>query len=193
MTEQDIPRMIYLVLLGLLILGFGIGPGRRTVGQQVKHVLTWAGIFLLLVAAYGQRDIIMAQLFPTRPQELEGGTIAINRSPGGSFEATLQINGVPIRFLVDTGATDIVLSLDDARRAGIDPDRLNYDRSATTANGVVRTASVRLDSVQFAGHVVRDVPASVNSGDLGLSLLGMSYLDQFRKIEISGDRMLLIR
>lgn len=193
MTEQDIPRLVYLVLLGIFAFGMLISPGRRSFGAQVKHVLVWLGIFAMLIIAYGQRDVLMAQLFPTTPRQLESGEIAISRSPGGSFETTLRVNGTPVRFLVDTGATDIVLSREDAARIGLNPEVLHFDGVATTANGTVETASVRLNTVEFADHLDRDVPASVNGGALGVSLLGMTYLDQFDRIEISGNRMLLIR
>lgn len=193
MTDGEIPRLIYLVLLAIFVGGFLLAPGRGRRMAQVKHLLAWLGIFAALIIAYGQRHVLMSELFPATPRQLDGGTIAVSRSPGGSFETTLQINGVPVRFLVDTGATDMVLSLSDAARVGFDPDRLRFDGVAITANGTVQTASVRLDMVEFAGHLDRDVPASVNAGALSLSLLGMSYLDQFDRIEISGDRMLLIR
>ena len=76
---------------------------------------------------------------------------------------------------------------------GIDIDRLIYSGRATTANGEVRTASVRLDEVALAGAVDRDLRAVVNGGEMRESLLGMSYLSRFERIEIAEGRLVLER
>ncbi|NNU80802.1 TIGR02281 family clan AA aspartic protease [Halovulum dunhuangense] len=195
MSENDVARLIYLGLLLLFVGGMLFVGGRAGIGAKLRHMLTWVGIFLMLILAYGQRDVILSQLSPTPPraERLAGGSIALPRSPGGSFEATLQVNGVPVRFLVDTGATEVVLSLEDARRAGFDPDRLEFRGRAITANGTVQTAPIRIEEITFAGLTDRNIRASVNGGELGVSLLGMNYLNRFERIEITSDRMLLVR
>ena len=100
---------------------------------------------------------------------------------------------MPVRFLVDTGASELVLSLADAARVGIDPASSAFVGRARTANGMVATAPVRLGRVEFGGFSDSGVPASVGGGELDVSLLGMSYLDRFASIEIEGDRMTLRR
>lgn len=123
----------------------------------------------------------------------EDGRIEIPRNADGHFYANLNINGTSIRFVVDTGATDLVLTQEDARRAGLDPDNLPYFGRAMTANGEVRTAPVWLEDVSFSGIDDRDVRASVNEGEMSQSLLGMSYLERFEQITIAGNRLILIR
>jgi len=121
-----------------------------------------------------------------------GGDIVLRRSRDGHFYARLGINGVDIPFVVDTGATHMVLSKADAAKAGIDPDSLVYIGRANTANGQVRTARIRLDEVAFGERIDQRVPATVNGGELTTSLLGMSYLDRFSRIEIERDNLRLV-
>lgn len=199
MTEDEIGRLIYLGVILLVLLGSFIGLGRINIGKNIQQAFIWIGIFAMLIIAYGQRDVLQRELFPEQVQlpQITGGAqgqvITLRRSIDGSFRTQIEVNGTPIRFLVDTGATDVVLTQTDARRVGLDPDRLNYSRSALTANGRVGIAPVRLNEVRFAGSVDRNVGASVNQGELGISLLGMSYLGRFKSIEIRGNQMILIR
>ena len=98
-----------------------------------------------------------------------------------------------VDFVVDTGATDIVLTRADAARVGIDPATLRYDGRASTANGIVRSARVRLDSFRLGGVLDRDVTAVVNEGEMETSLLGMRYLQRFERLEIADNRLVLER
>jgi aspartyl protease family protein len=95
--------------------------------------------------------------------------------------------------VVDTGATEMVLSQDDALRVGIDPDRLIYSGVAATANGTVRTARVRLNEVALGPITDRNVAVYVNEGPMQGSLLGMGYLQRYDRLEIADGRLILER
>jgi aspartyl protease family protein len=94
--------------------------------------------------------------------------------------------------MVDTGATNVVLSRRDAERLGIDPASLVYLGQAQTANGIVRTARVKLNDVQLGSWQDETLAAWVNDGEMDGSLLGMDYLGKFH-IELAADRLLLRR
>ena len=100
-------------------------------------------------------------------------------SPDGHFYPKVTINGTPIRLVVDTGATLVALSAEDARKIGINPQTLQFTSEAHTANGSVRSAPITLPEITIEGIVLRKVPASccVTSAD---SLLGMSALERLR-------------
>lgn len=190
---DDAPRLLYLALLLLFIGGGTVLAFRGQLGALLKQVSAWALIFAAVVVGYGlftdQRD---RSYFQT-PVLSETGRIEIPRAADGHYHVVLGINGTPVRFIVDTGATEIVLSAADARRAGIDTESLAYTGRARTANGVVRTAPVRLEEVALGGITDRNIRAVVNSGEMDGSLLGMRYLESFGRIEISGGRLILER
>ena len=129
---------------------------------------------------------------PSRAVQSEDG-FEIVRGNDRHFHLTLEVNGQNVRFIVDTGASDIVLTQEDATRVGLDVDTLAYLGRASTANGVVETASVVLDQIALGDLVDRDVRASVNGGEMFGSLLGMSYLNRFSEISIRRDRLVLKR
>jgi aspartyl protease family protein len=195
MSVDDTASLIYLGLLALALLGAFLLASRGRLGAALTQAAVWVLIFLGAVAAYGLWPEIQGAIRPRQAAVLteEGAAVAVPRAVDGHYYLTLDVNGAPVEFTVDTGATEVVLSREDARAAGLDPDGLTFLGTALTANGEVRTARVRLDEVSLEGAVDRDVPAVVTDGDLRGSLLGMTYLGRFERIEISGNRLLLVR
>jgi aspartyl protease family protein len=185
-------RLFYLVTLLIGLLAFFLYGQRGRLGRNLRDLAVWGLIIAMVVIAYGFRDTLRGQLFPSAMVQT-GDAIELRRASDGHFHATLEVNGEPVRFMVDTGASDIVLSRRDAERVGIDPTRLSYLELAQTANGTVATAPVRLGLVRLAEITDTDVRASVSGGPLDVSLLGMAYLDRFGSIEITGDTMRLRR
>lgn len=192
-TPEDQARFFYLILLLLGIASFFLLGQRQRLSKSVRDLAIWALIFVMVIIAYGFRDTLRGALFPQSAVQLSAETLELRRRPDGHFHADVAVNDTRVRFIVDTGASDVVLSRADAARVGIDVDGLSFTGRARTANGVVATAPVRLGVVRFGGFTDIDVPASVNAGELESSLLGMAYLDRFERIEIAGDRMLLHR
>jgi aspartyl protease family protein len=123
-------------------------------------------------------------------QTVAGGEISVPRAEDGHYYLTLDINGTPIPFMVDTGATGMVLTLEDAGRLGIARDSLMFLGEARTANGTVRTASVTLPVVELGPFRTENFRAFVNEGEMDGSLLGMDYLGQFH-LEFRGGQMVL--
>ncbi|MEM7439172.1 MAG: TIGR02281 family clan AA aspartic protease [Pseudomonadota bacterium] len=180
------------VLAILLFVGLAVVYGASgRISENLRNAAIWILIFVGVLLAYGARDTITQQLVPSRALETGEGYEVV-RAPDGHFYLTLQINGVPVDFVVDTGATQIVLTKADARKVGLDPDTLNYVGFANTANGQVRTAQVVLNLVTLGDLQTSRVRASVNDGEMFESLLGMTYLSQFSEITIKRDRLLLV-
>jgi aspartyl protease family protein len=193
MSDPDtVARVIYLVLLLCFLVGF-FAWRRGQIVRRLRDLLVWMLIFAMVVIAYGFRDVLRAQLFPAAMVQVSGDTIELRRGSDGHFHATLEVNGQPVRFMVDTGASGIVLSRRDAEKIGLDPGDLAYLGTAQTANGRVATAGVRLGLVRLGTFTDTNVPASVTEGGLDTSLLGMSYLDRFANIAIARDVMTLTR
>jgi len=181
-ANVDPANLIYLLILLIGVGSFIFGDFRNKLGQNLQSAAIWVLIFFGAVVLYGFKDSIEGQLFPRTSIQQIGDEIVLTRSRDNHFYATLTINGADITFVVDTGATNVVISRDDALRIGLNPDELNYMGRAQTANGTVRTADVRLDEVRFANRTDRNLRASVNGGELDTSLLGMAYLNRFTTI-----------
>lgn len=118
-------------------------------------------------------------------------SIALDRDGRGHYRVEAAVNGVPVAFMIDTGASDIVLSPADAERLGLRPDRLRYTGRASTANGEVALAPVSLREIRIGQLSRRDVDAVVNGSPMPFSLLGMSFLASLEGWEARGDRLLL--
>ena len=117
--------------------------------------------------------------------------VAIRKDGNGHFLLKAYVNGKEIRFLVDTGASEVILSERDAARAGLNLRNLNYSRRYRTANGLVSAAPVTLRDIRIGQLRVRDVDASVNSAPMGVSLLGMSFLERLTGYSVRSDRLVL--
>ena len=117
--------------------------------------------------------------------------LLIRANGAGHFLIDADVERAKIRFLVDTGATMVVLSPEDARRAGLSEDRLNFSREVSTANGNVRVAPVTLKKFKVGQIVLRDVEAVVNSAPMRVSLLGMSFLRRLDGWQVKGDKLYL--
>ncbi|UCH73753.1 MAG: TIGR02281 family clan AA aspartic protease [Rhodospirillales bacterium] len=187
----------WLAILALVASGI-LASRTLNLGKAVRDLAIWAAVVAGLVAVYGFRgelmmvgNRILGELEPSRSQMLASGELAFRRGADGHFYIDAEVNGRPIRFLVDTGASEIVLSPADARRLGFAPSTLTYDRIYQTANGIGRGAAVTLQSVAVGSIRFHGVAASVNDAAMSESLLGMSFLDRLSGYEVRGDSLFL--
>lgn len=170
---------------------------RDMLPENLKYLVVWVLVALALVLAYSYRDNIMnsrlmAELLPHRARVDGRGAIQVRAGVDGHFHMEIQVNGVPVRFMVDTGASDIMLTPEDAKAVGFDPASLNYTRTYHTASGTVGGAPVRLRSMQVGGVSVREIEASVNQVETNQSLLGMDFLRLFSSYEVKGNTLTLV-
>ena len=193
MESFDIARIVYLGLLLVVIGGGYLISQRKRLGQTLQMAAIWVLIFVGAIAAVGLWNDIQGDLFPRQARFEDGGEVVVPRARDGHYYLTLDLNGAPVEFVIDTGASDIVLTQEAARKAGLNPDTLNYLGRAFTANGEVRTAPVRLDTVEIGPYSDRDVYAVVNGGEMDKSLLGMGYLQRWGRIAIEGGELTLTR
>ncbi|GIT90435.1 aspartyl protease [Jannaschia pagri] len=195
MDTDSLMQLIYLGILLTVIGGSFLLSTRLKLSQMAQQAAIWFFIFVGVVAVYGLWDDISGTVAPRQTVMADGNGIVVDvpRRRDGHYHIVLGVNGVDVPFIVDTGATDLVLTQQDAERAGIDPDDLRFFGRAQTANGTVETAAIRLDEVTLGEIVDRNVPAVVNGGEMRQSLLGMSYLQEFGRIEIENNQLRLIR
>ena len=197
MSGNQTANLIYMLIL-LFFIGGSLFYGRKVNwNKTAQQAGIWLLLFLGLIIAYGFKDTLREQLapfyYPKIALDENGQSVTFQKARDGHFHARVIINGEAVHFLIDTGATALVLNKAAARAVGIDMDSLVFNGRSYTANGVVRSARVVLQTVELGGIKDTEVRASVNEGDLGVSLLGMDYLARFGEINIKGDLLTLVR
>ena len=197
-SDYEQGRLIWLIaLLAMLSAGF-VFARRINMKETVHNILIWVAIAAVLIVALSFRDEIESVAMRVRSElapgyALESGEheMVLTESDGGNFYIFGEANGVRVRFLIDTGASDTVLSPADAANIGIDVGALEFSRVYSTANGLGRGAPYMLDSLSVGPISVPNMPISVNQAEMGSSLLGMTFLRRFRSFEIQGRRLIL--
>jgi len=193
MNSDQIAQLVYLGLLVTVIAGYFFMNSRMRMGKTMQMAGIWALIFVGAIAGVGLWQDIRATVLPQQSVFVDQGEVVVPQARDGHYHLNINVNGQPVGFVVDTGASEIVLTRDDATRVGLHPDDLNFLGQAMTANGMVETALVRLDEMVLGPFTDLGVRASVNGGEMSKSLLGMSYLQRFDRIEITDNRMILSR
>jgi len=193
--KEDLGQIIYgflMILITASALAFG-NPGRK-----LRHLLIWFMIFVAGMVGYSYRhelsvakERVLAELIPGRgiPKALHAANFPV--SENGHFYIRATVNGTPVLFLADTGATGIVLSPKDAKKCGFRLSDLTFDRVFRTANGMVRGSSVRLDTMAVGAFRLEDIAASVNEAPMHESLLGMTFFERLERYEVNGDVLTL--
>jgi aspartyl protease family protein len=191
MNTDQIMQIAYLGLLAAAIGGSYIFANKNNLGKVAQQAAIWGMIFVGVIAAVGLWGDISRDVAPR--QSVAGTEIVLPRSNDGHYYMTLDINGTSVNFVVDTGASQVVLTQNDAARIGLNPDELRYLGTANTANGQVRTAAVQLDQVSVGPYTDTGLRATVNGGQMDKSLLGMTYLGLYDSISITDGELILSR
>ncbi len=122
----------------------------------------------------------------------KGRTVELRAGAYGHFHARAEINGRPINVMVDTGASIVALSFEDARAAGLYVRDSDFTHRVSTANGYARIAPVTIDRISVGDITVRNVSGAVmEAGKLGTTLLGMSFLSRLQRVDIRSGMLIL--
>lgn len=198
MSENNWQEAIYLIILIVMMLSAVFSRQDLNWRKIIKYLLIWGGIGFVVIALYVYRfefsdfkTRFASEINPTSPKINAQKQIILNIAQDGHFYTRLKINNVEVLFMVDTGASDMMLNINDAKKIGIDVNRLVFNRPYQTANGRSFGAIINLKEVDIAGIKFNNVRASVNDADMGVNLLGMSFLRRFSKYEFFQDRLIL--
>ena len=186
--------LILIVFLSAAILT----PRRIMWAQGARHAAIWVGIVGVLVIGVTYRPelegiarrvrMTMAPSYPvaTSPHEL-----VVSQGGDGSFLVMGKVNNQLVRFVVDTGASETVLSPADAKRIGIDAEALRFDQLSETANGTGYGAAYVADRLSVGSIAFDDMPVMINRAPMSNSLLGMTFLRRLESFQVKGDRLYL--
>ncbi len=199
LNDGDWQNFLYLLLV-LVAMAAGLFSRRDfAFSKIIKYLAIWSifGLFSIGLYAYrfelsNVKNRILGEINPSQARVEKSGEIVINLSQDGHFYINTKINGSAVKFMIDTGASDIMINASEAQKIGIDLKKLRFDRPYQTANGRSWGAEVILDELVVGNIKFRNISASVNNADMGISLLGMSFLRQFKKYEFYQDRLVLV-
>jgi aspartyl protease family protein len=162
------------------------------IGWALRLAVIWGGAALLLLVVIGYRpaptgapasDPETATQAPQSARAAVPNALVFHANPQGHVLVDAWVNGAPVRFLVDTGATMVVLTQKDAAAVGFGQGDLVFSMRTSTANGVARAAPIRLREVRVDQLLVPDVTAAVVE-NLNISLLGQSFLTRLDGYEM---------
>lgn len=184
-----------LIDLGGWVVALGIGAVAivhfsevKAIGRQVLGLP--AQVAAVEITDKGGDRIDSAER--AEPRSSFGRTVELRSGSNGHFVADADINGRLVSVMVDTGASMVALSWEDAQAAGVTPRNSDFTGRVNTANGVARVAPITLDRVSIGNVMVRNVRAVVSEpGALQQTLLGMSFLGQLRRAEMRSGRLVL--
>jgi aspartyl protease family protein len=165
--------------------------------QAIKYALIWLGLGGSIFIGYAFRDEglvvfkrLSGELIPSSAQS-SGQTEVLRMGKDGHFNVDALVDGERIQFLIDTGASDVMLSPFDAKRLGFDLAKLKYSKRYNTANGIVNGAPINLSQISIGKINVNNISATVNGADMNKSLLGMGFLKRLSRFEIAGNNLIL--
>ncbi|MDX1975356.1 MAG: TIGR02281 family clan AA aspartic protease [Rickettsiales bacterium] len=190
--SQNQSDISYMAVLLIAVLAGSAVMRREHLPKMMQHIAVWICIFIVLILGYSMKDRLAAELLPNRIQTSASGEMTVKRAEDGHFHIQAEVNGAIVDFMVDTGASDIVLSPADAKRAGFNPEALRYDQRTQTANGIGGGASVTAQNFVVGQMVFNDMPMTVNQAYMDGSLLGMRFLEQLQSYHVTGDTLTLI-
>lgn len=196
-TDEKL-NLLYPVLVLTLVSSGLLAMRRVRTGELARNLAIWIGIAVVVALGFTYQDELSsvtrrlrAELVPGYAVENAAGELIISASPDGHFYAAATVNGTPITFLIDTGASDIVLSPGDAARLGIVSEDLDFSRVVETANGMAQAARASVANFTLGPIQLRDVELSVNQAPMSTSLLGMAFLRNLASFEIRGRNLIL--
>jgi aspartyl protease family protein len=197
-TRDDWADVAYGVGVVILVSAGVFRIGRGVFAQHLRHAAIWVAIVAVLALGFAYREELAGVPQHLRlafsagdPVTTGDHELVIPQDERGAFVVVGKVNGQRVRFMVDTGASDTVLSPDDARRLGVAVDSLRYDDIAETANGVGHGAPYAARSLQVGPIALDNFAMTINQAPMSSSLLGLSFLNHLESFEIRGRKLIL--
>ena len=194
---EDGPSLIWGVVCVLLLLS-SLAARRLPLGYVAKAAFAWIAIFAALFAIFSFRfefkavwERVKADISGTAGQSVSGEEITIRRQDDGHYWLQVDVNGKPVRFMIDSGATTTAVNANTAREKGIEVDANGYPVFLNTANGSVAAQRGIIQSLKIGTHEIgqHNVVVSESFGDT--NVLGMNFLDSMQSWKVEANVMTL--
>jgi aspartyl protease family protein len=192
---EDGPSLIWGVICILLLVS-SLAARRLPLGYVAKAGLAWIAIFAALFAIFSFRfefigiwERVKADISGTAGQNISGEAIELRRQDDGHYWLMVDINGKPVRFMVDSGATMTAINATTAREAGVSAD--GYPIILSTANGRVAAKRGNVASLAIGPHRMENHSVVVSESFGDVNLLGMNFLNNMQSWRVEGNMMVL--
>jgi aspartyl protease family protein len=195
--EQDGPSLIWGIVCIMLLIA-SLGARRLPMGQVAKMALAWVAIFAAMFAIFSFRfefqaiwERVKADFAGTAGQTVSGEAIELKRQDGGHYWLQVEINGNPVNFMIDSGATTTAINAETAAKTGVSVDTDGYPVLIETANGTVTAKRGVVPSLEIGPHKLTDHKVVVSESFGETNVLGMNFLDGMKSWKVEGNIMTL--
>ena len=197
MTEDQNINLIF-AIGALVLVASALFSRRLGLGEIIRTALAWVAIFAVFIVAFSYQHEILAvwnrvagEVTGTNEQRVVGDTLRIRQSADGHFWANATVNELPVRFLIDSGATTTAMTLRTAKTAGIEISNSPFPVILSTANGSVEAQRGLIQSLQIGSMVAKDLPVVVAEEFGDANVIGMNFLSQLKSWRVEGRVMIM--
>ena len=195
--SEDGPSLIWGVVCMLLLVS-SLAARRLPMGQLAKMALAWVAIFAAFFAVFSFRfefitiwDRVKADFAGTAGQTISGEAIEIKRQDDGHYWLQVEINGNPVRFMIDSGATTTAINAETAADTAVNVDASGYPVIIDTANGQVTAQRGVVQRFEVGPYKLNDHNVVVSDSFGDTNVLGMNFLDSMKSWKVEGNVMTL--
>ena len=193
----DGPSLIW-GIVALIMVGSSLVARRLPIGQTLKMALAWVAIFGALFVVFSFRPEIKAvwqrvasDLGGTSHQTAVGDAVVVTRGDNGHFSVQALVNGQPVDFMIDSGATITAITANAAKASHLDVDEAGFPVVLDTANGQTTAKRANVKELRIGGLKLTDHHAVVSESFGETNVLGMNFLDSLKSWKVEGDKMIL--
>lgn len=190
LTQGEWTNLIYSILLLSMMISSMFIRSTTDNGKKFKNLAIWLVIILVVALLYNNR-FLFKNFVPYQAYDTGNNELKITKSNDNHFYIAINIDNKKVLFLIDTWATTTTLTLNDAKKLGIDIDRLNFNIPLNTANGVSFGASTEVYNIKIGDFTIDSMWVIVSKDLDGKSLLGMNFLNKLNGYDIRQDKMTL--
>ncbi|WP_417610434.1 retropepsin-like aspartic protease family protein [Parasphingorhabdus sp.] len=197
MTEDQNINLVF-AIGALVLVGSALFSRRIGLGEMIRSALAWVAIFAVFILGFTyQRELlavwtrVSGEMTGANEQVVVGDTLRIRQSADGHFWVDAKVNELPVRFLIDSGATTTAMTLRTARRANVDINESAFPVVLATANGSLEAQRGMIRSLTIGPMVARDLPVVVAEEFGDSNVIGMNFLSKLRSWRVEGDEMVL--
>lgn len=190
-------RLVYIVTLLVLVGSSIVSSMQHEWRTQLKYASWWIGIFFVCMVGYTYGNHLLdsklgAELVPGRTAMQSDGTLTLHARTDGHFYINARVNGQKLRFMIDTGASDIMLTKQTAERIGLVIRADAKKQIYSTANGISAGLEVVIPRMQIGEYTLSNVTAYVSQGDTDTNLLGQSFMNGLSSYSVEDGKMRLV-